>query len=127
MSSSVSEQNPIAPAAESQAPPNKPRKAEPRNDKALPKASSSRKAIQRQRPGQRRQESATVRKGSKTAKILALLERSGGATAKELIKATGGQPHSVRGFLSGVVSQKMGLKIRASKDESGERRYAVKS
>jgi hypothetical protein len=32
--------------------------------------------------------------GGKTAKILNLLKRPGGATAKELQKATGWQPHS---------------------------------
>jgi len=38
------------------------------------------------------------REGSKTAKILDMLKRSGGATAKELMKATGWQSHSLRGF-----------------------------
>jgi len=33
------------------------------------------------------------REGSKTATILDLLKRAGGATAKELLKATGWQPH----------------------------------
>ena len=41
-----------------------------------------------------------AREGSKTAMILDLLKRPGGATAKELLKATGWQPHSLRGFLS---------------------------
>ena len=68
-----------------------------------------------------------VREGSKTAKVLELLKRPGGVTAKELITATGWQPHSVRGFLSGVVSKKMGRKVRGTVDESGQRRYAVKS
>jgi hypothetical protein len=43
---------------------------------------------------------ANVRAGTKTAKILDLLKRPGGATARELMKVTGLQPHSARGFLS---------------------------
>jgi Protein of unknown function (DUF3489) len=46
---------------------------------------------------------------------------------KELMKATGWQPHSVRGFLSGVLTKKMGLKVRSVKGASGERRYSVKA
>jgi hypothetical protein len=38
-----------------------------------------------------------ARDGSKTAKILDLLERPGGVTSKELMKATGWQPHSYAG------------------------------
>jgi Protein of unknown function (DUF3489) len=67
------------------------------------------------------------RSGSKTAKILALLRRPDGAGLKELLKATGWQPHSVRGFLSGTVAKKMGLKVSSNRGESGERRYAVKA
>jgi hypothetical protein len=64
--------------------------------------------------------------GTKTAKLLALLKRPRGATLRELQEATGWQPHSVRGFLSGIVGRKMGLKVRSTKAESGERRYAVR-
>jgi len=67
-----------------------------------------------------------VRDGSKTETILELLKRAGGATAKELMKATGWQPHSVRGFLSGTVGKKMGLSVTSTKGEDGERTYSVK-
>jgi hypothetical protein len=68
-----------------------------------------------------------ARDGSKTAEILNLLKRHGGATLKELIKATGWLPHSVRGFLSGKVGQKMGLTVTSTKGEDGERTYSVKT
>jgi len=68
-----------------------------------------------------------ARDGSKTAQILDLLKRPGGATSKELMKATGWQPHSVRGFLSGTVGKKMGLTITSTKGEGGERSYCVEA
>ncbi|HYW48245.1 MAG TPA: DUF3489 domain-containing protein [Bryobacteraceae bacterium] len=70
---------------------------------------------------------ASAREGTKTAKVLDLLKRPGGATSKELQKATGWQPHSVRGFLSGTVGKKMGLAVTSTKGEDGERSYSVRS
>ncbi len=64
-----------------------------------------------------------ARDGSKTAKVLELLKRPGGVTSKELEKATGSQPHSVRGFLSGTIGKKMGLAVTSAKSEDGERSY----
>jgi hypothetical protein len=65
--------------------------------------------------------------GSKTDQVLDLLKRPGGASAKELMEATGWQPHSVRGFLSGTIGKKMGLAVTSSKGEDGERSYSVKA
>jgi Protein of unknown function (DUF3489) len=95
----------------------------PRTPKGvLPKpASASRGNVTVRRPRKR-----GPRAGTKTAKILALLQRPKGAGIKELLKITGWQPHSVRGFISGVVVRKMGLRVASTKAESGERRYAVK-
>jgi hypothetical protein len=59
--------------------------------------------------------------------VLALLRRPEGVCLKELLKATGWQPHSVRGFLSGTVAKKMGFKVSSKRAESGERRYAVEA
>jgi Protein of unknown function (DUF3489) len=67
-----------------------------------------------------------AREGSKTGTILDLLKRPDGATAKELLKATGWQPHSLRGFLSGTVGKKMGLTVTSAKGEDGERSYSIK-
>ena len=67
--------------------------------------------------------SAKVGKGDK---IVELLQRTGGATIKELTAATEWQPHSVRGYLSGVLRKKQGLHVVSSVNE-GVYSYAIKS
>jgi hypothetical protein len=74
-----------------------------------------------------KQKASGARQGTKTAKVLDLLKRPGGASGKELMKATGWQAHSVRGFLSGVLGKKMGLAVTSTKAEDEERRYSVTS
>lgn len=68
-----------------------------------------------------------ARSGTKTSKILRLLQRPHGATVGELVKATGWQPHSLRGFLSGVLKKKMALKIRSAPRDNGDRAYRLPS
>ena len=68
---------------------------------------------------------ATRGQGSKSAHVIALLEKSKGATLAELMKATGWQAHSVRGFLSGTLRKKMGLKIESTKRGGLERVYSI--
>jgi len=93
----------------------------PKKGKSAKKASPAKKAPK----GQKKANAA--RDGSKTAKVLDLLKRAGGVTAKELMKVTGWQPHSVRGFLSGTIGKKMGLTVTSTKSEDGERTYSVKA
>lgn len=66
------------------------------------------------------------REGSKSERILALLRRADGTTLKELMKATGWQAHSVRGFLSAAVGKKLSLKVQSLKEKDGERTYSLK-
>ena len=68
---------------------------------------------------------ATRGQGSKSAHVIALLEKSKGASLAELMKATGWQAHSVRGFLSGTLRKKMGLKIESTKRGGVERVYSI--
>jgi hypothetical protein len=102
-----------------------------RADAAPAKAKSARKATPAKKApkGRTKREVAksTAAAGSKTAKILDMLQRPGGATSKELMKATGWLPHSVRGFLSGTVRKKMGLTVTSTKGEDGERSYSVEA
>ena len=117
---------PASPAAEAKAtkkPPAGARRAHvaPKKGKSGKKATSGKKAPKSEK------KVGSARDGSKAAKILELLNRPGGATSKELEKATGWQPHSVRGFLSGTIRKKMGLDVTSTKGEDGERRYSIKS
>jgi hypothetical protein len=120
--------------AEAPTPAKKPRSAAhrahvaPSQAKSGKKATPAKKAHTGAKSAQSSKKKTTVaRQGSKTAKVLDLLKRSGGASLKELRKATGWQAHSVRGFLSGVLGKKMGLTVRSTKAEDGERRYSVTS
>jgi hypothetical protein len=56
---------------------------------------------------------------SKHDRILAMLRRSAGATLASLVAATEWQPHSVRGFLAGVVRKKLGLNLVSEQTDKG--------
>jgi hypothetical protein len=66
-------------------------------------------------------------KTSKHDAVLKLLRSNKGATIRELQRATGWQPHSVRGFLSGTVKKRLGLTLESEQGKSGERRYSIAS
>jgi hypothetical protein len=113
--------------------PNKPRVAAHKANVAPPKARSGHKTTPAKNATKgaksaksSKKKSTGARQGSKTGQILDLLKRSGGATLKELMKATGWQAHSVRGFLSGTLGKKMGLTVTSIKADDEERRYSVK-
>jgi len=97
--------------------------------KATRKASKGKKAPKAapKAKGARAPKAKGVREGSKTEKILGLLKQSGGATLKEIMKATGWQAHSVRGFISGTLGKKMGLTVVSIKTGDGERSYSIKA
>jgi len=66
------------------------------------------------------------RGATKHNRVLALLRAKGGATIAALAKATDWQPHSVRGFLAGIVKKKLGLNLTSHKTDSG-RVYRISS
>ena len=89
------------------------------------KANAATKASPGKRAPKRAKVAGTARDGSKAAEVLELLKRPGGASMKELIKATGWQSHSVRGFLSGALRKKMGMTVTSTKADDGERTYSI--
>jgi hypothetical protein len=54
-----------------------------------------------------------------------MLRNPVGATLPQIMKATGWQPHTVRGFISGVIGKQLGLKVESTRTEAGERRYRI--
>ena len=119
-----------ATATDKPEPPKKAKVAAPKPRVAPAKAQSANKTTPAKKGVKAAHKAATataerVRPGSKTAKVLDLVKRSGGATLKQLMKATGWQAHSVRGFLSGTLGKKMRLKIASSKSNDGERVYCL--
>ena len=63
---------------------------------------------------------------SKQSRVIAMLQSPTGAMIEAMMKATGWQQHSVRGFLAGVVRKRLKLKL-GSKKVDGNRVYQIAS
>lgn len=71
------------------------------------------------------QHEETASRTTKQELVLTLLRMPKGASAQELMTATGWQIHSVRGFLAGTVKKKLGFDLTSAKADGEERRYRV--
>ena len=91
--------------------------------KAAPKKQAKEKATSKKAP--KAKEAAVPREFSKKSIVLDLLRRPKGATMAEIAKATDWQNHSIRGFISGNLTKKMGLTVESGKNEAGERTYKI--
>ncbi len=86
------------------------RRAEPKPAGARPKGRTSPPA---------------VRPGTKQALLIDLLKRKKGATIEEIVEATGWQPHSVRGAISGALKKKLGLAVTSERVDGRGRTYRI--
>jgi Protein of unknown function (DUF3489) len=66
------------------------------------------------------------KRSSKQARVVEMLRSPAGTTVEAVMKATGWQQHSVRGFFAGVVQKKLRLKL-SSKKVDGNRIYRIVS
>src|SRR5262245_58501174 len=48
--------------------------------------------------------------------VLALVRRKEGATTAEIVQATDWQNHTIRGFISGTLTKRMGLEVESRKE-----------
>ena len=65
------------------------------------------------------------RAGTKQEALIAMLRQPDGASIDEIIAATGWQPHTVRGAISGALKKKLGLAVASDKVEGRGRVYRL--
>ena len=98
-------------------------KGAPAKAKATKKATAAKKEPKGKK-AVKAQETAGPREGSKTAQVVAMLQRKNGATLAEIMDKMSWQKHTVRGFMAGAM-KKAGYAVESFKPEGGERTYRI--
>jgi hypothetical protein len=93
-------------------------------EKAAKKRTTARSAVSTSKRPKAKKAGTAVRPDTKQSAAIEMLHSPGGATIAALTKATGWQPHSVRGFLAGVVKKRFKLKLQSALVE-GVRTYRI--
>jgi hypothetical protein len=85
-----------------------------RTTKAKPAPAAKRAArakTSKTKPRAKGAAAATKPTASKQAQLIALMKAPAGATIEQLTSATGWQPHTVRGAISGSLRKRLGLTV----------------
>jgi hypothetical protein len=98
----------------------------PAEGKATKKTTAAKKAPKAKAVAKKAEPAAGPREGSKTAQVVAMLKREGGATLEEIMTTMAWQKHTVRGFMAGAM-KKAGFTVESFKPEGGERTYRINS
>jgi len=109
-----------------------PKKSAPKGQKSAKGAKSKAAAPKKATPAKKTAKAPKAakpkaegpREGSKTAQVVAMLQRKNGATLAEIMKTMGWQKHTVRGFMAGAM-KKAGYTVESFKSEKGERTYRI--
>jgi hypothetical protein len=99
-------------------------KGAPVKGKAAPKATAAKNAPPAKKAAGAPKITAP-RQGSKTAQVIAMLQRKNGATLAEIMRTMAWQKHTVRGFMAGAM-KKAGHTVESCKPAGGERTYRIK-
>ena len=98
-------------------------KGAPAKAKATKKTSAAKNAPKAKKAA-KAEEGAGPREGSKTAQVVAMLQRKNGVTLAEIMEKMGWQKHTVRGFMAGAM-KKAGYTVESFKSDKGERTYRI--
>jgi hypothetical protein len=98
-------------------------KGAPAKPKSTKKATAAKKEPKAKKAA-KAQETAGPREGSKTAQVVAMLQRKNGATLTEIMEKMGWLRHTVRGFMAGAM-KKAGYTVESFKSDKGERTYRI--
>jgi hypothetical protein len=97
-----------------------PSAAKPKRERKAKKAKPAKRSARAKKPAGKPKADRT----NKKAEVIAMMKRAKGAALPEIMKATGWQPHTVRGFVS-ILRSKGGQTIESSKNAAGERTYKI--
>lgn len=89
------------------------------------KTGAAKSRLKSQKASRGRREQPPRATQSKQVLVVQMLRRQYGVTIDDIVGKTGWQPHSVRGFLSGLVKKKLKLPLVSEVGKDGVRRYHI--